>query len=101
MSFWRGETLLDRLPAFGLIDPFREDSIDCAAYTLHIGSEIYITPDGTITNPDTHTKEQLGKEEAFTIPPGQFAFLLTEETVIVPNDAIAFISIKARKNLRA
>ena len=30
------------------------------------------------------------------IPPGQFAFLLTAETVTMPDNAIAFISIKAR-----
>nr|WP_267902434.1 deoxycytidine triphosphate deaminase [Sinorhizobium meliloti] len=34
-------------------------------------------------------------EQAFQIPPGQFAFLLTEETVKVPPTAMAFISMKA------
>src|SRR5439155_20009152 len=29
------------------------------------------------------------------IPPGQFAFLITNEVVTVPNDALALISIKA------
>ena len=43
-----------------------------------------------------HTKQLLSTDEGFTIPPGQFAFLLTSESVKVPVDAIAFISIKAR-----
>ena len=94
MSFWRGETLLEKLP--GLIEPFDETAIDCAAYTLHMGKEIYISPDGTIKSPNRHTKEVLCKGEGFAIPPGQFAFLLTEETVTVPDDALAFISIKGR-----
>ena len=38
--------------------------------------------------------------EAFTIPPGQFAFLLTEEVVSVPADALAFISIRAKTKFR-
>lgn len=40
--------------------------------------------------------QQLDDAEAFAIPPGQFAFLLTEESVTVPPDAIAFISIRAK-----
>ena len=36
----------------------------------------------------------------FTIPPGQFAFLLTEEVVSVPPDALAFISIRAKTKFR-
>ena len=38
--------------------------------------------------------------EAFTIPPGQFAFVLTEEVVSVPSDALAFISIRAKTKFR-
>ncbi|PYQ63310.1 MAG: deoxycytidine triphosphate deaminase, partial [Acidobacteria bacterium] len=38
--------------------------------------------------------------DAFTVPPGQFAFLLTEEIVAVPADAIAFISIRAKIKFR-
>ena len=98
MPFWRGETLLEELPK--LIEPFRKDAIDCAAYKLHIGNEIYISPDGAITSPNRHTKQRLWKRKGFTIPPGQFAFLHTEETVAVPNDALAFISIRARTKFR-
>ncbi|MDE0207380.1 MAG: deoxycytidine triphosphate deaminase [Candidatus Tectomicrobia bacterium] len=93
MAFWRAETLLQRLPR--LIDPFDPTAIDCAAYTLHMGKEIYISPDGTKASPNRHTKEELSTGEGFAIPPGQFAFLLTEETVTVPHNALAFISIKA------
>ncbi len=45
------------------------------------------------------TIRQLGDGEGFTIPPGQFAFLLTEEKIEVPNTALAFISIKAKIKL--
>ena len=98
MSFWSGETLAQRLP--GLVEPFDKKAIDCAAYTLRIGNEVYVSPDGKMKSPDRHTKKTLGKDEGFTIPPGQFAFLLTKEKVTVPDDAIAFISIKGKTKFR-
>lgn len=94
MAFWSGETLEQRLPT--LVEPFDPKNVDCAAYTLHVGDEFYVSPDGEIRSPLRHTVQRLGHEGAFTIPPGQFAFLMTEESVRVPDDAIAFISIKAR-----
>ena len=100
MSFWRAETLSKRLPALKLIDPYDPDAIDCAAYTLHVGNEIYVSPDQKIKNPDRHTKQKLADGECFAIPPGQFAFVSTKETVAVPDDAIAFLSIKARTKFR-
>jgi len=94
MSFWRAETLLKKLP--NLIDPFDPKAIDCAAYTLHVGDEVYVSPDQKIKNPNRHTKQRLANGECFAIPPGQFAFLMTRENVKVPDDALAFLSIKAR-----
>lgn len=98
MSFWRGETLAEKLPS--LIEPFDQDAIDCAAYTLHVGDEIYISPSQRTKDPGRHTREQLTRGQSFAIPPGQFAFLLTEETVTVPNDALALISIKGRTKFK-
>lgn len=97
MSFWSAETLAKNLK---LIDPYDPDAIDCAAYTLHMGNEVYVSPDQNVENPDRHTKQTLADGECFTIPPGQFAFLLTKETITVPDDALAFLSIKARTKFR-
>lgn len=94
MAFWSGETLAQKLPT--LVNPFAPTAIDCAAYTLHVGAEVYVSPDKDIAAPSRHTKQRLNAQDGFTIPPGQFAFLTTQETVEVPDDAIAFISIKAR-----
>ena len=98
MSFWRAETLEKRLPR--LIEPYDPRAIDCAAYTLHVGNEIYVSPDQEIKNADRHTMRKLADGECFAIPPGQFAFLLTKEDIAVPDDAIAFLSIKARIKFR-
>lgn len=98
-SFWSGETRTERLA--GLIEPFSPERIDCAAYTLAVGPEVYVSPNDQTVDPTTVTVRKLADGEAFTIRPGQFAFLLTEEVVSVPADAIAFISIWARTKLRA
>ena len=97
-AFWSGKTLNKRLKK--LIDPFVSDRVDCAAYTLSIGPEVYVSPSDQTGDPSTVTIRGLGDREAFTIPPGQFAFILTEEVVSVPADALAFISIRAKTKFR-
>ena len=96
--FWSGETLSERLKT--LIDPFVSGRVDCAAYTLSIGPEVYVSPNDQTADPTTVTIRKLSQGEAFTIPPGQLAFLLTEEVVSVPADALAFISIRAKTKFR-
>src|SRR4249919_1890162 len=93
MSVWNGERLAIELPK--LIQPFDASRIDCAAYTLRVGSEVYISPSND-SEAASRTRADLKERESFMIPPGQFAFLLTEETVAIPNDAIGLISMKAR-----
>ena len=97
-TFWSGETLSQRLKT--LINPFDSGQIDCAAYTLSIGPEVYVSPNDQTADPTTITIRKLSDGEAFTIPPGQFAFLLTEEVVSVPAHALAFISIRAKTKFR-
>src|SRR3954449_3542722 len=91
MAFWSSQTLEGKLGE--LVDPPRRDLIDCNAITLRVGREIFITPH--IDEVYTQTKKILGEGEPFQIPPEQFAFILTEEKVTVPADAMAFISMKA------
>lgn len=97
MSFWSGETLAAELPR--LIDPFDKQRIDCAAYTLRVGAEVYVSPSNS-AEAATSTKRALGEKEGFVIPPGQFAFLLTEEKVTIPNTMVGLISMKARIKFR-
>jgi dCTP deaminase len=98
MPFWSGETLLAKLPQ--LVSEFAPTRVDCAAYTLRMGAEAYVSPSEAEQDPDKITIQKLASDQSFTIPPGQFAFLLTEESVTVPRDAIGFISMKSRIKLR-
>lgn len=83
-----------------LIEPFREDRIDGASYQLAIGREVYVSPTAGATDASTTSIIRLKKGEAFPIPPGQFAFLLTDEQVKVGVSEIAFISIRAKIKYR-
>lgn len=95
MSFWSGESLSSRL--VHLIEPFSVDQIDCAAYTLRIGPEIFVTSDRNKVDPRSGCKIVLREDQPFKIPAGQFAFLLSEERVKVPDNAVAFISFKTNQ----
>jgi dCTP deaminase len=94
MTFWSGDTLRNRLGA--LISPPNVEAIDCAAYTLTVGPEYYVTPTDQSSDPKRTSLKTLDEGEAFAVPPGGFAYVLTEEIVTVPADALAFISIRAR-----
>jgi dCTP deaminase len=76
---------------------FDSKRLDPASYRLAIGGEIYISP--------AKAKEKasvtfLEPRKAFFIPPGQFAFLLSEEVVKVPADAFALIALRTRTKFK-
>ena len=93
MSFWSGETLRMRLPSIVMKPHYSEDRIDCNAYTMRLGAEIYVSP--SRKKDAVRAKVKLEPGSGRTIPPGQFAFLLTEEYVEIPQDAMAFISMRS------
>lgn len=94
MPFWSGEKLVEQASSC-ILGNYDINNIDCAAYTLHVGPEVFVTPDHYEPNPSQTTKRSLEEKEAFNIPSGQFAFLITEELVSIPDRNIAFISMKA------
>jgi len=93
MAFWSSQRLEREL--MRLIGHEDESAVDCNAITMRVGGEIYITPGLEQPAPNAHTKRVLGPSEPIAIPPGQFAFLLTEEVVTIPPEVMGFISIKA------
>jgi dCTP deaminase len=96
--FWGGERLKEELGA--LISDYDEERIDHASYRLRVGPEIYVSPTGEPGDPRNKPKTSLAQDQGFTIPAGQFGFILTEETIRVPVGAIAFISIRAGYKFR-
>lgn len=95
MAFLGNKELLELANDQQFITPFDEKKIKNGAYELALGSEVYLT--------DSKTKkiEVLNENNRdITINPGQFALLLTKETIKVPKKNIAFISIKAGVKLK-
>ena len=68
--------------------------IQNGAYALGVAAEY------AVTSPNDGGRHIAGADDYITIPPGQFALLLTEESVFVPPKAMAFISMKAKWKLR-
>ncbi|MGP5516405.1 dCTP deaminase domain-containing protein [Psychrobacter alimentarius] len=99
MSFWSTQEIIRRNQKLSRIDNtkplisgFKEDRVKEASYTLTVGSEAFIT-----SSPQTKLDEvkKLDISDGFCyIPPGQFAYLITEEEVNIPTDCLAFISMK-------
>lgn len=101
MSFWSGEKLGARLEKEELVAPFNSEQLDCAAYQLRLGTQVYVSPGSEAEEPNSVTIRTLWEHNAaVTVPPGQFAFLITDERIKVPADAIAFISIRAKLKFR-
>jgi dCTP deaminase len=99
VSFWSGEKLLARLPTlFG--SDFDKDCVKSARYTLHVGAEVFITASKSLGVARKGLTTPLAPNGPFKIPAGQFAFILTEERVRVPDDALALISVKTSLKFR-
>nr|GEW82230.1 hypothetical protein [Tanacetum cinerariifolium] len=71
------------------LDTFLPDRIASGAYELSVGTEFFTT------NSEKKVKIKLKDGEQFVIKPGQFALLVTKESIHIPNDKLGFISIKA------
>lgn len=98
--FWGPKELQAKLGDGGRVQPFCENQIKGASYQLSIGEEVYVSPTDDATDSSSKSITRLKEREAFAIPPGQFAFLLTQEVVKVELEEIAFISIRAKTKYR-
>jgi len=76
------------------ISPFDPKRVDCAAYTMRIGDEAYVSPEGRDTRKHG-LAQRLNQGAPIVIPPGQFAFLPTREFITLPKDFLGFINMKS------
>src|SRR3569833_307498 len=89
MAFWSGEKVLEYK---SVVTDFSDARVDANAYNLSMGDSYFRTADKDSGEPQK--KVTLKPKEAFIIPAGQFAFLLTKESVAIPSNAMAFISMR-------
>jgi len=98
MTFLGHECILEMLEA----DPpklFQQGTADkaCiqqASYDLRLGEDVYLV------GADTPFRLSSDKMEHLTIPPGQFALLMSHEVLEVPPDLIGFITLRNRFKLQ-
>lgn len=90
MPFLTSQQILERLPT--LVKDAKQDRVTAACYELGLGDEACITPVG-------EGRRTFKDNRQIVIPPGQFGILVTEEEVTIPNDMLAFISIKSKKKM--
>jgi dCTP deaminase len=101
LTFWSGDKIAKRFVEDPkIVVPYLDTLIDCSAYTLRLGEQYFITP-----NHDMKDRESIRQSLAaptgqtcggsVSIPAGQFAFLLTEETLEMPHKVMGLISMKA------
>lgn len=93
MPFWSSQTLKTRIPIDQLVVPYEATGVVRAAYEMRVGPEAFVTS-------DTGKTTELPKGDKVVIPPGQFGLLVTQETVRIPANVIAFISIRAGTKFR-
>ncbi|MEX0661472.1 MAG: hypothetical protein WEA58_08590 [Balneolaceae bacterium] len=86
MSFLSSAILEKRIPEENIVVNYNQDRLKYAAYELSMGNEAFVT--------SAEKKRSYTKGEQIVINPGQFAVLITEEILQIPNDLLAFISIK-------
>src|SRR3954469_15847025 len=90
MPFWDDNRWQAVAGPLKVIEPFDPNIVESANYLLSVGNEIYVSDEESKA-----TARQLKEGESFAIESGQFAFLLTEETVHLPFNVLGFISIRA------
>lgn len=103
-GFWSCETIKEKhaSKALFLIDgkPLELEDEDApkrvqgASCRLRVGTEIYVS--ATVQEGKHQAKQTFKPGESIPIPSGQFAFLITLETVHIPNDAIAWITLRSK-----
>ncbi len=90
MAFLGNKAILKCIKDNKVIKPFNKTRIKNGAYELSLGGQVFLT------NSKSKEIKKVEPEGIIHIEPGQFALLLTEETVKIPEDKIGFISIKAK-----
>jgi dCTP deaminase len=70
-----------------IIQPFQRTKLKNWSYDLSLGSEAFLSSHDELT--------RLSDHGAIFIKPGEFALLLSKETLFLPLDLVAFISLKS------
>ena len=90
MSFLSTSQLTSLLESDDIVSSFDPNKVKNGAYELALGEQVFLTSDSP------REVRRIAEGGEVWIEPGQFALLLTEEYLKIPEHTIAFISIKAK-----
>ena len=94
-GFWSTQTLRKRLDKDQIVIPYTDKSRTREAnHRLAMGEEYFVTKSATNKNGASETTTKLEPGDSFFIPSGHFGFLVTEERICMPHNAIGFLSIQ-------
>lgn len=94
-GFWSTQTLREKLDRDKIVVPYMDQSRTREAnHRLAMGDEYFVTKSATDTDVVRGLTTKLKPGASFCIPSGHFGFLVTEEDVHMPADAIGFLSIQ-------
>lgn len=93
-GFWSTQTLRKRLDRDKIVVPYDRSRTREANYRLAMGDEYFVTKSATDTNVARESTMKLEPGDSFCVPSGHFGFLVTEENVCLPPNAIGFLSIQ-------
>lgn len=94
MAFLSGNKL-EKILEKALGDKFKPERIKQLSYELSLGEEVFLT-DSKDGKPEILNE----KNRVIEINPGQFALLLADEKISMPDDKLGLISIKASEKLK-
>ena len=101
MSFWSEKdwiTANQSLPADKpIVSNFERAKLKDGCYRLSIGSEAMLSID---VHSKASAKRKLKNNDDFDIKPGQFAHLLTDEIVNIPDNSIGLINIATNEKIK-
>lgn len=87
--FLTTQEIRERLRKDKIIDYWKPENVKQAHYELHLGDEVYLST-------QREPRKLSDAHPYVTIKPGEFALLLTEEEIRMPDDLIGLITIRLK-----
>ncbi|MGI6412107.1 MAG: dCTP deaminase [Syntrophomonadaceae bacterium] len=76
-----------------LIEPCKEGNIKSASYDLRLGSQFYVFSNKEKDNQNRFEVSTLNNDQQIIIPPGEVCYAITKETLNMPNNISANLSL--------
>ena len=97
MSFWGNDRWVLANSRRQIVSDFSTDFLKDGCYKLSIGAEAIVSS-GYAQNEDSY--RELAAKKTFPLQPGQFAYLITNETITMPEGAIGFINVDTKTKIK-